>query len=264
MTDIVSISGGVKASVVVYGNGTVYAGNGDDTITINGLGSVLAGNGNDSVTIYDQGTISVGSGSDTLTLREGGVINQTGSSGHDTINLGYGSDTIYEQGHATVYGSNDASRFGSATINGGELQTSFTSSAGAGQVETEIAVSGKMTLLGGGACTEFVGGTGTSVFIGSAASDTFVGGSGHDTMTGGTGYNQFEFLSSEAGGQHVITNFVSGDKLYIEGYSLSYLESHNDIKTQGGNTYISIDGGKTTIELKGFTGLTSSDVITHK
>lgn len=265
MVNIVSISGGGKASVVVYGNGTVYAGNGDDTITINGVGSVLAGNGNDSVSIWDSGsTINVGKGNDTLTLRSGGVINQTGSSGHDTINLGYGSDTIYEQGHATVYGSNDAGRFGSATINGGELQASYTSGATAGGVETEIAVSGKMTLLGSGACTEFVGGTGSSVFIGGHASDTFVGGSGHDTMIGGTGYNQFEFLSTEAGGQHVISNFVSGDKLYIEGYSLSYLESHNDIKTHGGNTYISIDGGKTTIELKGFTGLSSSDVTTHK
>ena len=28
----------------------------------------------------------------------------------------------------------------------------------------------------------------------------------------------------------------------------------------GGNTYISIDGGKTTIELQGVTSLTSSDV----
>jgi hypothetical protein len=52
--------------------------------------------------------------------------------------------------------------------------------------------------------------------------------------------------------------------MYVEGYSLSYLQSHHDISTQGGNTYISIDGGKTSIELKGFTGLNSSEITTHK
>ena len=64
------------------------------------------------------------------------------------------------------------------------------------------------------------------------------------------------------GGQHVIKNFVSGDQLYIEGYSLSALQS--DISTHGGNTYISIDGGKTTIELEGVTHLKASDITTNK
>jgi hypothetical protein len=74
----------------------------------------------------------------------------------------------------------------------------------------------------------------------------------------------FEFLSSEKGGQHVVQNFVSGDQLYVEGHSLSYLQSHGDIKSHGGNTYISIDGGKTTIELQGVKSLSSSDITTHK
>ena len=72
-------------------------------------------------------------------------------------------------------------------------------------------------------------------------------------------------MKSAQGGQHVIQNFVSGqDQLYIEGHSLSWLQSHHDISTSGGNTYISIDGGKTTIELQGVTSLNPSDVTTHK
>jgi len=95
--------------------------------------------------------------------------------------------------------------------------------------------------------------------------DTFIGGSGMETMTGGANHNVFEFLASEAGGHHVITNFIGGqDQLYLEGYSLSYLQQHHDIRISGGNTYISLDGGKTTIELQGVTKLDSSDITKHK
>lgn len=290
MSTTVSISGGGKASIAVYGNGTVFAGNGQDSITITGNGKVIAGNGNDTIKIgtghYDShgiwhgqgdgtvkagsgndsivlhahGDISVGGGNDDLTLCLGGKISQFGSGGHDTIHLNLGNTSIYEQGQATVHGNVGVGTFGSATIVGGHLD--ILQSHG---VTEEIAYSGKMTLVGTNGPTEFVGGKGTSLFQGGWSNDTFVGGSGHDTMIGGSGgKNLFEFLSSEKGGHHVISNFVAGDKLYIEGHSLSYLQSHNDISVHGGNTYISIDGGQTTIELKGFTGLSGSDVTTHK
>jgi Ca2+-binding RTX toxin-like protein len=134
-----------------------------------------------------------------------------------------------------------------ATISGGELEVLH-----AGGVTEEIAVSGKMTLLGGSAPTEFVGGSGSTVMKGGSGSDTFIGGSGADTMTGGSGKNLFEFIASAQGGQHVITNFVAADQLSVEGHTLSYLLAHGEVTTRDGNTYISVDGGKTTIELKGF------------
>jgi Ca2+-binding RTX toxin-like protein len=103
------------------------------------------------------------------------------------------------------------------------------------------------------------------VMHGGRGDDTFVGGSGHATMTGGSGHNLFEFATHANGGMDVITNFVSGhDKLYLEGKTLSYLQSHGDISVSHGNTFISLDGGQTTVELKGFTHLTSHDVTTHK
>ncbi len=229
-----------------------------ETVGTQTSGTVIAGSGNDSVTLYGSGYMTVGGGNDTLSLYGAGSIAQLGLYGNDTINLGTGKDTIFEQGHATVYGAFSQGSFGSATIAGGEL--AVTHSDG---VTKEWAVSGQMTLLGSAASTEFVGGTGSTLMQGGSGSDTFVGGSGQDTMTGVGNNNLFEFLASEQGGQHVISNFAAGDQLYIEGNSLSYMQAQNDITTSGGNTYISIDGGKTTIELKGFTGLDSSD-ITHK
>jgi len=217
--------------------------------------------------------MSVGGGNDTLTLNGSGQITQTGLGGHDTINLGLGNDTIYAQGAATVSSANlfqkvKTGRAGlhrnmgptgsgvNATVAGGELVVKHVAG-----VTEEIAVSGTMTLLGGASAAEFVGGSGSTVMKGGSGSDTFIGGSGSDTMTGGSGSNLFEFLTSEQGGQHVITNFVAGDQLNVEGHTLSYLLANGEVTTRDGNAYISIDGGKTTIELKGFNDTT--EVLRH-
>ena len=279
----VSISGGGNANVHIYGNGTVVAGNGNDTITIDGHGSITVGAGNDSITLHGSGNINQ---------------NDSGTKiGNDTINLGRGNDTISEAGHASVYGA-----FGSATVVGGKfefLKVKVGSDSGrhvgtygddggrhdGGFVYQDIALSGKATLVGGDHCTQFIGGSGSVVMQGgTGGNDTFVGGSGQATMTGGTGHNLFiggsgqatmtggtgghnlfEFGCGAKGGTDVITNFVSGhDQLYLEGQSLSYLQSKGDVSVSHGNTYISLDGGQTPVELKGFTSLTSTDVTTHK
>jgi Ca2+-binding RTX toxin-like protein len=252
----VSISGGSKVDVTVYGRGTVIAGNGNDSIDITGRGKII-----------------VGSGHDTLTLGKGGEIWQVGASGVDTINMGGHCGTLHEQGTAVVSGD-----WGQVTISGGVLQIeghgdhphdSHGKSHGQAPVHSgdfykEIAVSGNLTLQGGAANSEYVGGSGTTFMPGGSGNDTFIGGSGHDTMVGGTGHDVFAFNADAAGGHHVIQNFVSGhDQLFIEGHSLDYLMSHHDITTSGGNTYIAIDGGKTTIELQGVTSLKASDITTH-
>jgi len=284
------IAGSGNDAITIIGSGEVSVGNGNDTITIgdppsgmlgrqirgDSAGRAIRGEGTrgdtesagralrgvglqaDTVGTQSSGTVIAGSGNDSITLYGAGQIVQNGPQGYDTINLGTGNDTIFEQGHATVYGAFSQGSFGSATIAGGELRVIH--SAG---VTSEWAVSGQMTLLGSSAQTEFVGGSGATLMQGGSGSDTFVGGSGQDTMTGVGHNNLFEFLANEQGGQHIISNFTAGDHLYIEGQSLSYLQAQHDISTSGGNTYISIDSGKTTIELKGFTGLNSSD-ITHK
>ena len=193
----------------------------------------ISGGGDHNLKVYGHVTALGGSG----------VIHQMAVGGHDTIHLGSGHDTIFEQGSASVYGS-----FGSATIGGGQFKVSHH-----GAVANEHALGGSATLMGG---------TGTTFMKGGLGHDTFVRGSGHETMMGGSAHNPFEFITSGAGGQHVITNFVHGqDKLYLEGHSLAYLQSHGDITHSGGNTLISLDGGTTKIEL---TGVTSLSVTTHK
>jgi hypothetical protein len=160
--------------------------------------------------------------------------------GHDTINSAVGHDTIYQLGQATVFGS-----FAPAHADPGHG-------------------SGNTTMLGGASPTEFVGGLGQHSILGGFSPASFTA-PGQDSAIGGAGSNVFEFLSGQHDGQHVITNFVSGqDKLYLEGYSLSYLQQHGEINSHGGNTYISLDSGKTTIELKGVSSLHSSDITTHK
>jgi Ca2+-binding RTX toxin-like protein len=229
-------------------------------ITVYGKGTVISGSGNDKITITDKGKIVVGAGHDTLSLLRGGLISQLGAAGRDTIHIGSGTTTISEQGHATVSGAHGGGAFGHATLFGGELKV--TESHG---VTKDVAVSGKMTLLGGAARTEFVGGSGSTSMVGGKGRDTFVGGTGHETMVGGKGHDLFEFLKADKGGQALIKDFVSGhDKLYLEGHTLSYLEKHGDISTHGGNTFISLDGGKTTIELEGVTHLKGSDITTNK
>ena len=243
MGTFVSISGGGNANVHIYGNGSVAAGSGNDTIQIDG-----------------KGNITVGAGQDVLTLNGSGYILEHGATGNDTINLGSGRDSITEAGTATVHGS-----FGAATIEGGKFQ--FLGSGSSSNPYTELAVNGKATLVGGSQSTQFIGGSGSVVMQGGTGNDTFMGGSGQATMTGGSGHNLFVIgCHGGIGGTDVITNFVSGnDQIYLESHSYDWLMSHGDITVSHGNTYIALDGGQTTVELKGFTGLTSSDVTTtHK
>ncbi len=274
MGAFVSISGGGSVNVNIYGNGTVAAGTGNDTIRIDGSGNVSVGAGNDSITLNGPGYI--------LEHNSGSMI------GNDTINLGSGNDTLTEAGKATVYGA-----FGSASVEGGKFQFlqlgsngqqvnsastsaynpnahgqgSGPSAVGAGSstyTYQDLAINGAATLLGGSNATQFIGGSGSVVMQGGSGNDTFMGGSGEATMTGGTGNNLFDFGFAAKGGTSVITNFVSGhDQLYLEGQSLSYLQSSGDITVSHGNTYIALDGGQTTIELKGFTGHLSSTNISH-
>lgn len=273
MGTTISISGSGNADVKVFGRGTVIAGNGNDKIDITGRGEII-----------------VGSGHDTLTLEHGGVIHEHGASGQDTINIGAGNATIFEQGHATVTGA-----FGSLTMSGGVLEIHQTHSQGheqghtqghtqgqdqghhpaahaqphwshgwdyhagaAGAHESKGDFAGRTTQVGAEARSNFVSGAG-SVHGGAALNVVFA--AGHESLIGSSGHNLFEFLKTDQVGHHLITNFVAGqDQLYVEGHSLSYLQQHHDISTHGGNTYIGIDGGRTTIELQGVTTLKASDI----
>jgi len=248
-----SVTGG-NHNITVYGNGTVFAGSGNDTIDVHGNGLIQAGSGNDSITDNANASISVGGGSDTISLIGNGSIHENGFGGHDTINLGFGSDTIWEQGTAAVYGT-----FGTATISGGQLNVINSN----WDTHELMAMSGDATLIGGEYTNQFVSGSGNVVMQGSGklGPDTFAGGAGgHDTMTGGANANLFAIGSHN---HTVITNFVAGqDTLTVEGHSLSYLMQNGDVHTgNDGSTLISLDGGQTTVTLQ---GVSMHSLVAHK
>jgi hypothetical protein len=225
----------VSTSVSISGSGTVG-------VTVYGQGTVIAGNGNDSINISGgQGTIIVGSGHDTLTLNNGGTIQQFGSSGVDTINIGSGSYTITEQGSATVTGA-----FGSATISGGGT-LSITDSAGTGQA----ASSGKVTVLGSTTRTEHINDKGWTFMHRGVSSDTMVGASAHQMLSGT--HNLLGSLRGEQLGQQVLRNFVSGQsQAHVEGHTLAWTPAQQDISHFGGHSLITMGG--TSIELHGLSG----------
>jgi Ca2+-binding RTX toxin-like protein len=289
MSTYVSISGGDAANVRIYGNGTVIAGNGNDSIRIDGAGAITVGAGNDHITLQGSGsifqhgagghdTINLGHGADTIT--EAGHATVYGAFGSATITGGtveflhQGKDGKVDDGskhhdhhkddHKDNKHDNGVSKRGDNDDQDDRGQH-HAHSEGSHPFYEAIVSSGNATLVGGSHCTQFVGGSGNVVMQGGTGNDTFVGGSGHTTMAGGTAHNLFEFTSDGKGGTDLVTNFVSGqDKLYLEGQSLQYLTSQGDVTVSHGNTFISLDGGKTIVELKGITNLTSNDVTTHK
>jgi Ca2+-binding RTX toxin-like protein len=161
-----------------------------------------------------------------------------GWSSSDTINLGQGRDTIFEHGHASVLGL-----FGQSTLSGGALQVIHAALE-------DHSLSGKATLLGGSFSAEFVSAKTPMQGGLSVGSDTLIGGAAHDSLSSGThAHNLIEFLS--AGGSHVVTDFVAGhNQLYVEGSTFAQLQ-HPQVSTIGGHTIIKLDGGSTTIEVKG-------------
>lgn len=125
---------------------------------------------------------------------------------------------------------------------------------GSGQ---DTAVSGNAAKMGS---SSFGGGNSTML----SASAVKVGGSaasfGADSVAGGSSSG---LLSGS--GSSVITNFLSGaEKLVLEGNALSYLTKPDFVSSHGGSTIISLDGGKTTIEMVGMSSDLKSTDLTHK
>lgn len=248
----ISITGGTSPSVAVYGKNF----------------GVAAGLGTDSVGSPTVGTTVSVSGLNTLTLND-----SIPALGNDTINLGSGSDTIVPIGQATV-----ASAFSNALLDVQTLAGNTGTTAGVTLANARTDVSGVAggakadvaTVIGGALDTASVttqnGVTSLAgVFSGVKADvKALAGTAGVDTPSGGAGKATLAALGSDVSGNQTLTNFVSGNHIVVEGYSLSYLAAHPDVSTHGGNTVISIDGGKTSIELKGFTGLNGSESTTHK
>ena len=110
-----------------------------------------------------------------------------------------------------------------------------------------------------------IGGSGETDMKGGFGDDTFVGGAGADTMVGGHGHNVFEFLNKDAAARTSSrTSYPVRTSCTWKASRWSFLEKAGDVSVSGGNTFITLDGGHTHIELQGTTSLKPWDVTTHK
>jgi Ca2+-binding RTX toxin-like protein len=230
-TDSIDATGGDN-TITLFADDTVNVVGGANTISeATGTTLNLSGGGIDSV-----------SGNGTFSVTQHGT--QVSVNGNDTITFGSGADTMVEFGTATVYSGGTAG----ITVQAGLGTTSI------------AAGSGNATLLGGSGNDTFAGSSGFTSMVGGAAQNYFVAGVGTDSMTGAGTYDRFTFNSALSGGTHVITNFnASTDHIQLIGYTVATALA--DSKVVGGNTVITLDSGKTTITLDGFTHLQASNFI---
>jgi hypothetical protein len=130
--------------------------------------------------------------------------------------------------------------------------------------------SGQLNLLPGlGLEPESVqAGSGNATILGGGQADTAAGGHNFTTVAVGADNSTvsgalpsvFQFNASQPGGTHVITDFTHGnDKLQLIGYDTT--AAFHQAQAVGGNTVITLDGGKTEIVLNGFTNLHKADFI---
>ncbi len=236
---VINLTDDVKSAVI--------EGSGDRVINADGgapSGSTLSVSGGHN-TIYASGDLSIHATTGVEIVQSGNGTLDFSGTGNDLLYLGSGADSVVEAGSATVYGGK------------GELFFK----GGSGN-ESVLAGSGDATLFGGSGHDFFRAGSGITTMIAGTGDDTFVGGSHADLMDGsGAQSNVFEFDESARGGYHVVTNFTEGrDKIDLVGYDTTQAFNHSQVI--GGNTVITLDGGKTEIVLTGFTNLQKSD-FTH-
>jgi len=233
--------------VVSDGAGTVVAGGGNNDMEIarddRGAWLIALGGGNDTIAALGNGndTIRAGAGHNLITL--GGGKDSLLLTGQDTVTASRGRDTIDASGAKStlLYGGGASVIFyggaGAATILGG--WGSDTVYGGSGRLSVQGGSAGDNLLFAGtGMATLFGGGSGDrlyaqghqaqALFAGagnetlsaaqSSGSVSLVGGSGKTTMDGGSGADVFAFIKGKAGGQDLIVNFDSADKVLLSGY----------------------------------------------
>ena len=166
------------------GDDTVFAGDGNDTITTGGGNDVAFGErGNDTITA-GSGTDTAygGGGSDSI---DAGADADTvfGGSGADSINANTGADLVYG-------GSNDDTiegGEGSDSVFGGSGNDVITDTGGAASNDVIFGDSGDDSISAGAGNDIVTGGSGSDTIDGGAGIDTIEGNEGSDSILGGDG-----------------------------------------------------------------------------
>jgi hypothetical protein len=183
--------------------------------------------------------------------------------GHDTVASGsHSTKVVLGVGHDTVAPLGPpVGAFGRAALPASPVAYSTAIAkdpTAQGHAAVDHTALGKMTLLGGAGREFHSGATVAGLNKDAKAVERVSTLTGHDTMLGGKNTDALGFLKGQHGSAHLIQDFVTGQsKLHLAGASLESLKTAHDaaVSSHGGNTYISLDGGKTTIALHGIAHL---------
>jgi len=266
----VALGNGADKLVMTGGaviDGTISAGDGNDTLRGAASGDEIAGDAGDDV-------ISGGGGSDTL---DGGIGRDTlrGQAGDDEIETGGWTDVAYGGAGDDVI----TSSAGDDTLKGGSGDDSITGGTGdnvikGGNGEDVLEGGDGFDNISGGAGDDSLdggrfgdtlkGGGGNDTAIGGVGNDQIGGGTGNDTLTGGTGGDRFVF----APGWDVdrVTDFADGsDRLDLSAFNLANfadLTSSYSVQARSGAVLIDFgDGDMLFVEGLGIASFSGADVI---
>jgi Ca2+-binding RTX toxin-like protein len=255
----------------ITGGGVMYTADGGEYI---GSGTVISGAGNDTINVKGDATVFACDGNDSITVQLGNA-NITVGTGNDTISFGGPNDTVTAAGSSTVTGPAGIH----ATVVGGQLvfhgsPGGANESVTAGSGDATLLGGSGLTFIGG---TGNVLMQGT---VGGGGNDTYFGGSGNDSMVAGHGAGgnlgnvfNFDTGATPEGGQHTVYNFVQqdtissavgADKIHLgAGYNVANILNGSDVNngvTYGsGNAVLSLDNGATKVTFIGVTKLNPDD-----
>ena len=205
-------------------NQTVLGGDGDDYIEGFGPCSIDSGAGNDTIlSIFGAGSIMASLGDDSISFVTGhndSFIYLAGT-GNDTLDAGYGFDTLRLSGGNWLQGSDSGwTTYSQGTtrlyVQGwdsviGSIQSGGASVLGDGGSNSLLGGNGNDTLSGLGGADTLDGGAGNDSLNGGGDNDSLIGGAGNDILDGGAGTN------SLAGGAGDDTYYVAGWNTIVEG-----------------------------------------------
>ena len=273
-----SVAGDSSQILSQGANDTVVAGAGNAAVSVRGTNAVVYGNSG-TLTVTDQGlndTVVAGTGNNTITSSaSGGVYALNGQSvitaniGPDTIYAGTGVSTIFSNSASdVVFGGSGGFEFvgqgNVSTIQAATGSVSVFGSSGSNITFTGSGAGGASIKAGGGSETINASGTSKSLYAsgggglaqitGGSGNDTIYTGTGNNTLTGGGGTNLFVAANGSSGGNDLITDFNTGDYVFLLGYGSSPQVITNALATA------TVSGGSTTITLADATKITFAGV----
>jgi Ca2+-binding RTX toxin-like protein len=175
-------------------------------------------------------------GNDTVFGGEGDDSGQ-GGQGDDAIYGNQGDDVVYgNTGDDDVYGGKDED-----TVYGGQNNDVV---YGNFQADLVYGNFGADTLFGGQDNDLMFGGKDNDLLLGNSGDDTMFGNAGNDTLIGGAGNDLF--VGATNGGNDIINDFTTGDKIQVLGINATTLLANIDTNGNG-DAVITFTGGSITL-----------------